>query len=266
MADKKDTNTEPKTATIAKSVTASRATAKKAVATLQKTENVPMNPPEKADMSTDVFSKEMLAELTKRSNAIMKCQNKIDSSFETIAFNLHWIHSNQAFKADGFDSIQSYCENYFGYSKTTCYSLINVVERFAKRDENGVLVEKLDDRVKGYSVSKLSLMVGLTDDQLASLKPEMSVRDIKKFVKSLEGKALPELSEGNGSPEEDATENDTDSVIVDSVAREIETQVVCVFEDLLDIEETLAKDDFRKSLVSLLNDNPKAVLKLVLEV
>lgn len=266
MADNKNTNTESKTTTTAKAVTIPKATAQKAVATPQKAENVPMNLPENADMSTDVFSKEMLAELTKRSNAIMKCQNKIDSSFETIAFNLYWIHSKQAFKADGFDSIQSYCENYFGYSKTTCYSLISVVERFAKRDENGALIEKLDERMKGYSVSKLSLMVGLTDDQLASLKPEMSVREIKKFVKSLEGKSLPELSEGSGDGGEDEEEaGNSDCSIVDSTAREIETRVVREFKNYKDMMELFLEEDFTRHLQDLFSIYPNGNLKLVLE-
>lgn len=266
--DKKNTNTETKTTT-AKAVTTPKATAQKAVAVPKKEESAPMNPLEKVDMSTDVFSKEVLTELTKRSKAIKSCQNKIDSSFESIAFNLYWIYNKQAFKADGFDSIYRYSEEYFGYSKTTCYSLISVVERFAKRDENGALLEKLDERVKSYSVSKLSLMVGLTDEQLARLKPEMSVRDIKKFVKSLGGKALPEFSGGNQKLKKDVGESageNNDDGIIDTTAKEIETHVVCVFEDLLDIEETLAKDDFRKSLNSLFADNPNAVLKLVLEV
>lgn len=274
MAEKKITNTATKTTTKAKPVATPKATAQKAVAPSKKEPDISKNLPVEKGMSTDVFSKEILTELTKRSKEITSCLNKIDSSFEKIAFDLYWIYSKQAYKANGFDSIYAYCGEYFGYSKTTCYSFISVVERFAKRDENGVFLEKLDERVKGYSVSKLSLMIGLTDEQLARLKPEMSVRDIKKFVKSLAGKALPELPDGNGKTkedtEEDAGENDTgennDDGIIDTTAKEIKTHVVCVFEDLLDIEETLAKDDFRQSLTSLIADNPNAVLKLVLEV
>lgn len=179
----------------------------------------PMNPPEAVEMSTDVFSKEMLTELNKRTKAIKNCQGKIDSSFETIAFNLYWINSKEAYKAEGCDSIVKYADEYFGYAKTTCYSLINVVDRFAKRDEAGHYLEELDERVKGYSVSKLSLMVGLTDEQISRLTPDMSVRDIKKFVKSLEGKAMPELPDGNGEEEEETTEPDNN--IVDSFARDL---------------------------------------------
>lgn len=174
-------------------------------------------------MSTDAFSKEILTEFQRRTKAIKASIGKIDSSFETIAFNLHWINAKQAFKAEGYPSIVEYAVEYFGYQKSTCYSLISVVDRFAKRDEKGALTEAFDERVKGYSVSKLSLMVNLTDAEIDSLKPTMSVRDIKKFVKGLEGKALPELSEGDGEvseEEESGTEDDgtEDSGVVDADA------------------------------------------------
>lgn len=232
-------NTDTKTkATTVKTVNSPKATAKKAVATLKKDTVVgmdengnmkdfpnPMNPPEKVEMSTDVFSKEMLTELNKRTQAIRKCQGRIDSSFETIAFNLYWIASKEAYKAEGCDSIVKYADEYFGYAKTTCYSLIAVVDRFAKRDESGHYLEELDERVKGYSVSKLSLMVGLTDEQISRLTPDMSVRDIKRFVKSLECKPMPELPDGNGEEEETGEKDNSDN-IVNSTAKEVNRQLL----------------------------------------
>lgn len=176
-------------------------------------------------MSTDAFSKEVLTEFQRRTKAIKSSIGKIDSSFETIAFNLHWINAKQAFKAEGYPSIVEYAAEEFGYQKTTCYSLIAVVDRFAKRDEKGAVMEAFDERVKGFSVSKLSLMRNLTDAEIDSLNPSMSVRDIKKFVKGLTGKSLPELSEGDGEPEEDADSEDgggtEDGNVIDSTAKVI---------------------------------------------
>lgn len=169
-------------------------------------------------MSTDAFSKEVLTEFQRRIKAIKASIGKIDSSFETIAFNLHWINAKQAFKVEGYPTIIEYAADHFGYQKSTCYSLIAVVDRFAKRDEKGALIESFDERVKGYSVSKLSFMCNLTDSEIDSLKPTMSVRDIKKFVKGLEGKALPELSEGDGEVSEEEESGTEDSGIVDADA------------------------------------------------
>lgn len=172
-------------------------------------------------MSTDAFSKEVLTEFQKRTKAIRNSIGKIDSSFETIAFNLHWINAKQAFKAEGYPTIAEYANEKFGYQKTTCYSLIAVVDRFAKRDEKGALMEAFDDRVKGYSVSKLSLMCNLTDSEIDSLNPSMSVREIKKFVKGLMGKALPELSEGDGEAGEEDGGGDSGGDVIDSTAKVI---------------------------------------------
>ena len=185
----------------------------------------------------------MLTELQRRTGAIKSSIGKIDSSFETIAFNLHWIYTKQAFKAEGYSNIESFCSEVFGYEKSTCYSLIGVVDRFAKRDEKGALTEALDERVKGYSVSKLSLMCNLTDAEIDSLKPSMSVRDIKKFVKGLMGKALPELSEGDGKSEEEDSGDSVDNGTEDSGVIDVEAKVVS---DVL--IKCKGKDDFDKKV------------------
>ena len=214
-----------------------------------------MNPPA-VEMSTDVFSKEMLTELHKRSKIIKDSIGKIDTSFEKIAFNLYWINAKQAYKAEGFDNIAKYSDETFGYAKTTCYSLMSVVDRFAKRDENGHYMEQLDERYKGFSCSKLSLMVGLTDEQIEHISSDMSVRDIKKFVKSLTGKALPPLSDGNGDSEE--TEEDTD--IIDSVAKEIVSQSIIKCQGVKDYESKIDKID--SLIMRVLKSHPDAVIDI----
>ena len=221
--------------------------------TATKKDNI--NPPA-VEMSTDVFSKEMLTELHKRSKIIKDSIGKIDTSFEKIAFNLYWINSKQAYKAEGFDNIAKYSDETFGYAKTTCYSLMSVVDRFAKRDENGHYMEQLDERYKGFSCSKLSLMVGLTDEQIEHISSDMSVRDIKKFVKSLTGKALPPLSDGNGDSEE--TEEDTD--IIDSVAKEIVSQSIIKCQGVKDYESKIDKID--SLIMRVLKSHPDAVIDI----
>ena len=207
-------------------------------------------------MSTDVFSKEILTEFQKRTRAIKSAIGKIDTSFETIAFNLHWINTKQAYKAEGFPTIIEYAAEAFGYQKTTCYSLIAVVDRFAKRNEKGEMLEAFEDRVKGFSVSKLSLMVNLTDSEIETLKPTMSVRDIKRYVKGLEGKALPALSEGDGEPEEDepAEEN-----IVDSTATVISnTLIKCMGK--ADYDKKITK--IEEYVLRLFKQHPDAVIEV----
>lgn len=216
-------------------------------------------------MSTDAFSREILTEYYKRTKAIKSSIGKIDSSFESIAFNLHWINAKQAFKSEGFASIVEYAVYHFGYQKSTCYSLIAVVDRFAKRDAKGSLTESLDDRIKGFSVSKLSLMVNLTDAEIATLNPSMSVSEIKKFVKGLQGKALPELSEGDGENEdtEDVQEQDTGGTEDENI---VDGKGTVVYDVLISCK---GKDDFDKKadrineyVQRVFNRHPDAIIEV----
>lgn len=214
-------------------------------------------------MSTDAFSKEVLSEFHKRTKAIRNSIGKIDSSFETIAFNLHWINAKQAFKAEGYTSIIEYADDQFGYQKTTCYSLIAVVDRFAKRDGNGALMESFDDLVKGYSVSKLSLMCNLTDSEIGMLNPSMSVRDIKKFVKGLMGKPLPDLSEGDGEAEDGGSEDSGGGSegdrFVDSSAKVISNMLI----KIAGTEEYSKKSDrVGEYIQRVFNHYPDAVIEI----
>ncbi|MDE7275378.1 MAG: hypothetical protein K2N98_00760 [Lachnospiraceae bacterium] len=138
-----------------------------------------------AAYSIEAFSKETLAELDKRERAVRTALNGIDKNMEKVAFNLYWIYSNKAYKAMGCESITDYALDTFDLSKSSTYSFISLVERFAARSENGSITDKFDDKYKGYSSSKLSLLVNLTDEQIEGLdiNPAMSVRDIKKRIK-----------------------------------------------------------------------------------
>lgn len=142
---------------------------------------------ERADtnISIDVFSKEILAELTKREKAVRTALNGIDKNMEKVAFNLYWIYSNRVYKAMGCESITDYALNTFELGKSNTYSFINLVERFAAHSEDGSITDKFDDKYKGYSLSKLSLLANLTDEQIteSDINPAMSVRDIKKLLK-----------------------------------------------------------------------------------
>lgn len=133
----------------------------------------------------DAFSREVLTEFKKRTKAIKDLIGKIDANLGKIAFNLHWINAKQAYRSEGYDTIVEYARDVFGYQKSTCYSFLSIVDRFARRDDDGVMLEEFDDRVKGFSTSKLSLMVNLTDAEVSALDPGMSVSDIRAHIRSL---------------------------------------------------------------------------------
>lgn len=136
----------------------------------------------------DIYSKEMLKELEKRVKTVKIALSGIDKNFEKVAFNLYWIYANKMYKAMGHESIVDYSEKTFDFGKTTTYSFISVVERFAAHSEDGSVADCIDTKYKGLSVSKLSLLVKLNDDEIRSLGilPNTSVREIKRLVKEYE--------------------------------------------------------------------------------
>lgn len=140
------------------------------------------------------FTKEDVAEFIRRNNKIRMSMNGIDASMETIAFCLYWAYAKEAYHSMSFMTFVDYAKKMFGYSKTSAYAFLGVVERFASRDDDGSILEEIDPRYMNYGFSKLSLLVGLTDAEIMAaeidgkLSPSMSVRDIRKFVASLNGK------------------------------------------------------------------------------
>lgn len=211
------------------------------------------------------FSDETVEEIHRREDRIISCASKIDSSFWTIAFDLYWMNKKKAYLIQSYYDIVTYSEKMFGYGKTTCYSLIAVVDRFAKRNEDGSIIEAPGDLAKDYSVSKLELMVNLTDDQINQLKPSMSVREIKKFIKGLEGKPAPSLpdnsagNEGTKEPEEPPTDS-TDKNVIDSTAEVVNRNVLISCKGSVDYEKKSSK--IGSSISRILKKHPDALIEI----
>lgn len=210
------------------------------------------------------FSQATLDEIEKREKRIISCASKIDSSFWTIAFDLHWMNEKKAWASSSCADIVTYSEKKFGYGKTTCYSLIAVVDRFAKRGEDGSIIETPDDITKDYSVSKLELMVNLTDDQIKQLAPTMSVREIKKFIKGLEesAPALPDNNSGDeetkepeGPPSDSAGQK-----VIDSTAEVVNRNVLISCKGSGEYEKKSSK--INSSISRILKKHPDALIEI----
>ncbi|MDE7131097.1 MAG: hypothetical protein K2O65_04765, partial [Lachnospiraceae bacterium] len=115
------------------------------------------------------------------------------------------------------------------------------------------------------------LMVNLTDDQInKSLKPAMSVRDIKKIVKAIEDSSLPDHSKDSGnkkedtgeeteSPEQSGTDTGKDN-IVDS--KEIIRNTLFTFKGAKDYGKKFNADKVNDQVSSILKDHPYALIEI----
>lgn len=204
-----------------------------------------INPP------ADVYSKDMVLEVNKRSKTIRTELKKVESSFSKIAFNLHWMYENEGFKSLGYKNIYDFANIEFGIARGTCSNFINVVERFAKRID-GEIVEEIDDIYKDFKSSQLILMLDLTDETIEnSLTPEMSVREMKKAVKGLS-------SDSSADCEESET-SDSVNEPVDVEAKEVNRQVLIT---LCSMEEYDSQEDKIYDMIRRALKDPKHKLEI----
>lgn len=219
---------KPTTQTLAKAKT----TRKKAVA-------APMNPPtapavedtnkaeveaKKAQEAKDI---ETLKEAKKRNASISKLLCNVQSSFTRIAFDLYWMYSTSAFSLLGYKNIYDCAAKEHGIARGTCSDFIHIVERFARRDDAGNVLEEIRPELKDYQSSKLIALLGVTDTQLTEFSVDMSVRDIKKKVKELHGEAQDEA-------QDETAESDTSNgkEIIDTTAQEVNSQTLVTFHNM----------------------------------
>ncbi len=211
----------------------------KAKTTRKKAVAAPMNPPtapavedtNKAEVETkkaqELKDIETLKEARKRNASISKSLNNVQSSFTRIAFDLYWMYSTSAFSLLGYKNIYDCAAKEHGIARGTCSDFIHIVERFAKRDEAGNVLEEIRPELKDYQSSKLIALLGVTDAQLTEFSVDMSVRDIKKKVKELHGEAQDEA-------QDETAEADTSNgkEIIDTTAQEVNSQTLVTFHNM----------------------------------
>ncbi len=243
------TTIEKKTAT--QTPAKAKSIRKKAVA-------APMNPPAapavedtnkaevEAKKAQELKDIETLKEARKRNASISKSLCNVQSSFTRIAFDLYWMYSTSAFGLLGYKNIYDCAAKEHGIARGTCSDFIHIVERFAKRDDAGNVLEEIRPELKDYQSSKLIALLGVTDAQLTEFSVDMSVRDIKKKVKELHGEAQDETQ---GKTAEVDTSNS--KTIIDTTAQEVNSQTLITFHNI---------DDYNKYLDGL-NDLIEKALK-----
>ena len=89
-----------------------------------------------------------------------------------------------------------YTEKELGFGKSTVVRLIQIVERFC--EAHGVLKPRFED----FSFSQLCEMVSMAEDRLDKVRPEMTVREIRAYKKSLTGEAEKTYVEVEGKTED----------------------------------------------------------------
>lgn len=144
--------------------------------------------------------KQMKKEFQRRSQVIRDEMLNIQNSFVTIGFQLHWIHRNNMFRVLNYKSIYEYAEKECNIKRTTCCNLICIIENYADRDGQGEVIESIADCYRNYSASQLVAMLGMPEDMIQQVSPDMSVRAINRLKK---GEPEPGTVETSPAPSEE---------------------------------------------------------------
>lgn len=117
------------------------------------------------------------AEVFIRSNL----QSAVRSVIAT-GFYLKHIRDNELYLEAGYKNINEYAMDRFGLSASATSRYITRNTRFS-RDGNSPLI---DDRFKDFSKSQLQEMLGMSDEQLEQVTPDMTVREIRSMARPKE--------------------------------------------------------------------------------
>lgn len=97
-------------------------------------------------------------------------------------FYLKHIRDNELYLEAGYKNINEYAMDRFGLSASATSRYITRNTRFS-RGGNSPLI---DDRFKDFSKSQLQEMLGMSDEQLEQITPDMTVREIRSMARPKE--------------------------------------------------------------------------------
>lgn len=160
---------------------------------------------------------------------------KIQKSFVKIGWYLKHIQDNELYREDGYANINECAAAHFGYSQSTVSRFIGICEKFSKNHDS----PELDEKYSGFDKSQMIEMLPMSQEQLESVTPEMTVKQIRE-IKEAKVKSKNEPDDGeirDDSQEEtyatshedqamsDSNEENesTEDSVVDGVYKEIET-------------------------------------------
>lgn len=99
-----------------------------------------------------------------------------------MGFYLKHIRDNELYLEAGYKNINEYAMDRFGLSASATSRYITRNTRFS-RGGNSPLI---DDRFKDFSKSQLQEMLGMSDEQLEQVTPDMTVREIRSMARPKE--------------------------------------------------------------------------------
>ena len=99
-----------------------------------------------------------------------------------VGYYLKCVRDGELFREAGYENIWGYAKERFGFSKSTASRYMARNDRFSKDGNSPVL----DERYSTFNKSQLQEMLGLDEEQLEQVTPDMTVQDIRAMRKPRE--------------------------------------------------------------------------------
>ena len=104
------------------------------------------------------------------------------ANYVAIGFFLRRAKEQELYRAGGYESIHDMAKTEFGMARQTTDHCMAVNRKFSKDGSSPMLAEQY----RGFSKSQLQEMLYLTDEQLETVAPEMTVKEIRNVRKDSE--------------------------------------------------------------------------------
>lgn len=111
-------------------------------------------------------------------NKIRSALNESAKQFVYIGFLLKEADEFCYYREGGYEDIYEYCEDNFGFGRSSTNNFIRVYRQFGSNNGIGLL-----DSYKAYSYSQLTEMCSMNMKQLNECNPEMTVRELRAVKK-----------------------------------------------------------------------------------
>ena len=108
----------------------------------------------------------------------------IKQRYIALGFHLWEFKENECYKDFGFDKFQEFCQANLPIDFRTAQRCIQIWHRFAL-EQNGVRKMFLDEKYREYEYAQLQEMVSMDSTELALVKPDMSVKEMRQLKKKV---------------------------------------------------------------------------------
>lgn len=161
-------------------------------------------------MSKELATTKLTLTTEQRESAIKRIQKGlagVERGYINIAADVAKLADAAAYTEVGYKNIYDMCDVLFGMSRGTVSNLRSIVKRFF--DSN----YKMLPEYKDFSITALIAMKGLTDEeiQLLELTPEMSNKELREIIASLNADKAPALEDSEAESEDSDAESGAES-------------------------------------------------------